>query len=102
MLNYPFDEDTKTILNEAGFIVQPRQAHLIGPFQKNSQDGDVQFVCSVQIGSDSIFAGRLSRKYKGAYASNTVAETKDRDIHFLIAQLLEWKLVEETKVLLTS
>jgi hypothetical protein len=101
MLTTPFTEDAKTILREAGFIVQVRQAHLIGQFQ-NIQRREVQFVVMISVDAAGMYSGQLSKKYKGGMAAAQVSETVDKDLHFLIAQLLDWKLVEETKVLLSS
>lgn len=101
MLTHPFTEDARTILKEAGFIVQVRQAHLIGQFQ-NIQRREVQFVAAISVDSAGTYSGTLSKKYKGGMAAAQISETVDKDLHFLIAQLLDWKLVEETKVLLSS
>lgn len=96
-----FSELDKQILEESGFIVQPRQAHLIGEFQKANGIGMVQFICSVHMGVSDAWVGGINRKIGGGLSSTEVNTVNDKDLSFVIAQLLQWKLVEETKILLS-
>ncbi len=96
-----FSDIDKTILEESGFIVQLRMAHLIGEFQKADGIGRVQFICSVHMGISDGWVGMIKRKIGGGLSSTEVNTVNDKDLSFVIAQLLQWKLVEETKILLS-